>query len=58
MDRYLSAPQLARLVVSGTGNGTGKGAGDTQDVRPYYRALAEAVRGLVLDGRLAVGVRL
>ncbi|GIH64299.1 MocR-like transcription factor YczR [Microbispora siamensis] len=58
MDRYLSAPQLARLVRGGTRSGTGKGAGDTPDARPYYRALAEAVRGLVLDGRLAVGVRL
>ncbi len=28
------------------------------DGRPYYRELAEAVRGLILDGRLAVGVRL
>ncbi|MEU8059302.1 PLP-dependent aminotransferase family protein [Microbispora bryophytorum] len=66
MDRHLSAPQLARLVRSGVGDGTGKGAGkgigkgtgDAPEARPYYRALAEAVRGLVLDGRLAVGVRL
>ncbi|MBE3013218.1 PLP-dependent aminotransferase family protein [Microbispora sp. NEAU-D428] len=50
MDRHLSAPQLARLVRNG--------AGGTPEARPYYRALAEAVRGLVLDGRLAVGVRL
>lgn len=46
MDRYLSAPQLARLVQVPSG------------ARPYYRALAEEVRGLILDGRLAVGVRL
>ncbi|GII79209.1 GntR family transcriptional regulator [Sphaerisporangium rufum] len=46
MDRYLSAPQLARLV------GVPAGA------RPYYRALAEAVRALILDGRLSVRVRM
>ncbi|GAA4196084.1 PLP-dependent aminotransferase family protein [Microbispora amethystogenes] len=45
MDRYVSAPQLARLVRVPPG------------ARPYYRALAHAVRGLILDGRLAVGVR-
>ncbi|NJP25140.1 PLP-dependent aminotransferase family protein [Microbispora sp. SCL1-1] len=66
MDRYLSALQLARLVLGTTGEAAGrgagaragKGAGDAQETRPYYRALADAVRGLVLDGRLAVGVRL
>ncbi|WP_285776077.1 PLP-dependent aminotransferase family protein [Microtetraspora sp. NBRC 13810] len=46
MDRYLSGPQLARLVSVDPA------------ARPYYRALALAVRSLVLDGRLAVRVRL
>ncbi|GAA0374954.1 PLP-dependent aminotransferase family protein [Microbispora corallina] len=45
MDRYLSAPQLARLVRV------------PADARPYYRALAAQVRELILDGRLPVGVR-
>ncbi|MEZ0071135.1 PLP-dependent aminotransferase family protein [Planotetraspora sp. GP83] len=45
MDRYLSAPQLARLLEV------------PPDARPYYKVLAEAVRGLILDGRLPVRVR-
>jgi DNA-binding transcriptional MocR family regulator len=45
MDRYLSASQLARLVEVPPG------------ARPYYKALAGAVRGLILDGRLPVKVR-
>ncbi|MFF3666486.1 MocR-like transcription factor YczR [Microtetraspora malaysiensis] len=46
MDRYLSARQLARLVQV------------PAETRPYYKALAESVRSLILDGRLAVRVRL
>ncbi|GAA2862286.1 PLP-dependent aminotransferase family protein [Streptosporangium fragile] len=45
VDRYLSGPQLARLVAVGPG------------ARPYYRALARAMRSLILDGRLPVRVR-
>ncbi|GIH94743.1 GntR family transcriptional regulator [Planobispora siamensis] len=45
MDRYLSGPQLARLVAIDPG------------ARPYYRVLAESVRSLILDGRLPVRVR-
>ncbi|WP_214410850.1 MocR-like transcription factor YczR [Sphaerisporangium fuscum] len=46
MERYLSGPQLAKLVDVPPG------------ARPYYRALAEAVRGLILDGRLPIRVRM
>ncbi|GAA3429186.1 MocR-like transcription factor YczR [Streptosporangium sandarakinum] len=46
MNRYLSGPQLARLVAIDPG------------ARPYYRVLAETVRSLILDGRLPVRVRL
>lgn len=46
MDRHLSALQLARIIEVPAGT------------RPYYKALAEAVRTLILDGRLAVRVRL
>ncbi|MEV7009021.1 PLP-dependent aminotransferase family protein [Streptosporangium sp. NPDC051022] len=46
MDRYLSGVQLARLLAIDPG------------ARPYYRALAETVRSLILDGRLPVRVRL
>lgn len=46
VDRYLSGPQLARLTAIEPG------------ARPYYRALARAVRSLILDGRLPVRVRL
>ncbi|GHH71264.1 GntR family transcriptional regulator [Streptosporangium violaceochromogenes] len=46
VDRYLSGPQLARLAAIEPG------------ARPYYRALAQAVRSLILDGRLPVRVRL
>ncbi|GAA1018454.1 GntR family transcriptional regulator [Acrocarpospora pleiomorpha] len=42
----MSAGQLARLVEV------------PQDARPYYRALASAVRDRILDGRLPVRVRL
>ncbi|WP_271218376.1 PLP-dependent aminotransferase family protein [Streptosporangium carneum] len=45
MDRYLSGVQLARLLAI------------DPDARPYYRALAETVRSLILDGRLPVRVR-
>ncbi|SFJ36038.1 transcriptional regulator, GntR family [Streptosporangium canum] len=45
MDRYLSGPQLARLVAI------------DPDTRPYYSALAGAVRLLILDGRLPVRMR-
>jgi DNA-binding transcriptional MocR family regulator len=45
MDRYLSGPQLARLLEV------------PPDARPYYKALAGAVRGLILDGRLPVKMR-
>ncbi|WP_326823487.1 PLP-dependent aminotransferase family protein [Streptosporangium sp. NBC_01639] len=45
MDRYLSGPQLARLVAIDPG------------ARPYYGALAQAVRSLILDGRLPVRMR-
>ncbi|GII51716.1 GntR family transcriptional regulator [Planotetraspora thailandica] len=45
MDRHLSAPQLARLLEVPPG------------ARPYYKALAGAVRGLILDGRLPVKMR-
>ncbi|MBX6769161.1 MAG: winged helix-turn-helix transcriptional regulator, partial [Actinomadura rubrobrunea] len=44
--RYVSGPQLARLL------------GDVPRERPVYLALARAVRGLVLDGRLAPRTRL
>ncbi|MFD0664212.1 MocR-like transcription factor YczR [Thermocatellispora tengchongensis] len=46
MDRYLSGPQLAALVRLDPAE------------RPYYRALARAVRTLILDGRLPVRVRM
>ncbi|WP_424531748.1 PLP-dependent aminotransferase family protein [Sphaerisporangium viridialbum] len=46
MERYLSGPQLARLVEV------------PRDARPYYRALAETVRTLILDGRLPTRVRM
>ena len=45
MDRHLSGPQLARLVAIAPG------------ARPYYRVLAQAVRSLILDGRLPVRMR-
>ncbi|MCP2350872.1 PLP-dependent aminotransferase family protein [Nonomuraea roseoviolacea] len=44
--RYLSAAQVARL------------ADVPPEARPYYRALADAVRALILDGRLPVRVRM
>ncbi|MFD0690447.1 MocR-like transcription factor YczR [Actinomadura fibrosa] len=44
--RYVGGPQLARLL------------GDVPRERPVYAALAQAVRGLVLDGRLALRTRL
>lgn len=44
-------PQLARLLGSGWQPAGGKRA-------PEYAALAGAVRGLITDGRLALGVRL
>lgn len=44
--RYVSGPHLARLL------------GDVSRERPVYAALARAVRGLVLDGRLALRTRL
>ncbi|WP_433378643.1 PLP-dependent aminotransferase family protein [Streptosporangium sp. CA-115845] len=46
VDRYLSGPQLARLLAIAPG------------ARPYYRVLAQGVRSLVLDGRLPVRVRM
>ncbi|MFC7385677.1 MocR-like transcription factor YczR [Sphaerisporangium rhizosphaerae] len=45
MERYVSGPWLARLVDL------------PPDTRPYYRALADRLRGLILDGRLATRVR-
>lgn len=45
MERYFSAPQLARLVDV------------PLDAKPYYKALAGAVRTLILDGRLPVKAR-
>ncbi|WP_433500999.1 PLP-dependent aminotransferase family protein [Sphaerimonospora sp. CA-214678] len=45
-ERYVSETQLARLIRV------------PPDARPYYRALAEAVRTLILDGRLPVRVRI
>ncbi|MFP3962025.1 PLP-dependent aminotransferase family protein [Actinomadura fulvescens] len=44
--RYVSGSQLARLL------------GEVPHERPFYVALARAVRGLVLDGRLALRTRL
>ncbi|MEO3827485.1 PLP-dependent aminotransferase family protein [Actinomadura sp. B10D3] len=44
--RYVSGPNLARLL------------GDLSGERPVYAALARGVRGLVLDGRLALRTRL
>ncbi len=44
--RYISGTQLARLL------------GDPPQERPYYAALARAVRGLILNGRLPLRVRL
>ncbi|MFI0479937.1 PLP-dependent aminotransferase family protein [Actinomadura sp. 9N215] len=44
--RYVSGSHLARLL------------GDVARERPVYAALAQAVRGLVLDGRLALRTRL
>ncbi|CND94384.1 GntR family transcriptional regulator [Mycobacterium tuberculosis] len=44
--RYVSGPHLARLL------------GDVSAERPVYAALARSVRGLVLDGRLALRTRL
>ncbi|WP_067465294.1 MocR-like transcription factor YczR [Actinomadura macra] len=44
--RYVNGVQLARLL------------GDVPRERPVYAALAQAVRGLVLDGRLALRMRL
>ncbi|WP_248961508.1 MocR-like transcription factor YczR [Sphaerisporangium perillae] len=46
MERYLSGPQLARLADVPAG------------ARPYYRALADRVRALILDGRLPTRVRM
>jgi DNA-binding transcriptional MocR family regulator len=46
MERFLSGAQLARLVDL------------PPDTRPYYRALAETVRTLILDGRLPTRVRM
>ncbi len=45
MDRYMSGPQLARLLSI------------DPTARPYYRVLAGTVRSLVLDGRLPVRMR-
>ncbi|MFI6818080.1 PLP-dependent aminotransferase family protein [Nonomuraea sp. NPDC050328] len=44
--RFLSATQVARLLDL------------DRTARPYYRALADALRGLVMDGRIPVQVRL
>jgi DNA-binding transcriptional MocR family regulator len=44
--RHLSAAQVARLVDLDPG------------ARPYYRALADGVRALILDGRIPVRVRM
>ncbi|REF01091.1 PLP-dependent aminotransferase family protein [Thermomonospora umbrina] len=44
--RYVSGPQLARLL------------GDLPQERPFYAVLAREVRGLVLNGRLPLRVRL
>ncbi|WP_285698044.1 PLP-dependent aminotransferase family protein [Actinomadura sp. NBRC 104412] len=44
--RYVNGTQLARLL------------GDVPQERPYYLAMARAVRALVLDGRLALRTRL
>lgn len=44
--RYVSGPQLARLL------------GEVPAERPFYAALAREVRGLILDGQLALRVRL
>ncbi|MGW0480170.1 MocR-like transcription factor YczR [Nonomuraea sp. NPDC003214] len=44
--KHLSAQQVARL------------ADVPPDARPYYRALADAVRALVMDGRIPVRVRM
>ncbi|MFC5749707.1 PLP-dependent aminotransferase family protein [Actinomadura rugatobispora] len=44
--RYVGGSQLARML------------GDVPQERPYYAALARAVRALVLDGRLALRTRL
>lgn len=46
MRRYVSGPQLAKLLQ------------DVPAERPYYAALARAVRGLILDGRLPLHARL
>lgn len=46
MGRYVSGPQLARLLH------------DVPPHRPYYAALAKAVRRLILDGRLPLRSRL
>ncbi|SDH87999.1 DNA-binding transcriptional regulator, MocR family, contains an aminotransferase domain [Sinosporangium album] len=46
LNRHISATQLARLVRIDPGT------------RPYYQALASSVRSLILDGGLAVRVRL
>lgn len=46
MRRYVSGPQLAKLLK------------DVPAERPYYAALARAVRGLILDGRLPLHARL
>ncbi|MFG2074942.1 MocR-like transcription factor YczR [Nonomuraea maritima] len=44
--RHMSAAQVARLVSV------------DPEARPYYRALADSVRALVLDGQLPVRVRM
>lgn len=44
--RHLSAGQVARLLEI------------DRTARPYYRALAEAVRGLIRDGQIPVHVRM
>lgn len=46
MGRYVSGPQLAKLLQ------------DVPAERPYYAALARAVRRLILDGRLPLHTRL
>jgi DNA-binding transcriptional MocR family regulator len=63
MGAVIRGTQLCRLLGAwhgGMGGGMGGGMTNSAGRRrtPEYRALADAVRGLLTDGRLALGVRM
>ncbi|OLE21987.1 MAG: GntR family transcriptional regulator [Catenulispora sp. 13_1_20CM_3_70_7] len=57
-DRTVGSTRLARLIreVSHLGAGAGDQVADPER-RPAYRALAQSVRALILDGRIALRTR-